>query len=363
MAVPVGGADVTVVNPRMDNVYDRTTVGTVVPSPTIPTAPRRSAAPFVLVLIALLAVLLGLGYLLAKQLSGDGGGGALVEVGNYVGQDETEARIRIEERGLKADIVSEENVQVPAGQVFEQDPLPGTKIEKDETVTLKVSLGKGQVRIPDVTGETLDDAQSRIRDADLDYRVFQEVSDTVDEGKVTRTDPPAGSMAEKGSPVKLYLSSGKEQVTIPNVAGKDPVEASNILGAQGLTVEQVKQPSDTVDEDTVIGTNPPAGDKAPRGGKVQLIVSSGREQVRVPSVVGLSKTDATNELQAAGFEVVVREVTVLNPDSAGKVISQTPTKDDRAPKGSVVTISVGKFAGSGSTSSSSTTTTTSSVFP
>ena len=42
-AVPVTGADVTVVNPRMDKVYDRTTVGTVVPSPTIPTAPRRSA--------------------------------------------------------------------------------------------------------------------------------------------------------------------------------------------------------------------------------------------------------------------------------------------------------------------------------
>ena len=48
-AVPVMGADVTVVNPRMDKVYDRTTVGTVVPSPAIPTAPagrrHRSSWP------------------------------------------------------------------------------------------------------------------------------------------------------------------------------------------------------------------------------------------------------------------------------------------------------------------------------
>src|SRR5207302_3497461 len=85
-AVPVSGADVTVVNPRLDKVYDRTTIGTVVPSPAIPPPPRRSPAPFVLALIALLAVLAGLGYLLAKQLSGNGGRAALVPVGNYVGQ-------------------------------------------------------------------------------------------------------------------------------------------------------------------------------------------------------------------------------------------------------------------------------------
>jgi eukaryotic-like serine/threonine-protein kinase len=364
MAVPVSGADVTVVNPRMDQVYDRTTVGTVVPSPTIPTAPRRSAAPFVLVLIALLAVLLGLGYLLARQLAGDGGGGDLVEVGNYVGQTESEARIRIEERGLRADVITEENDQIPAGEVFDQSPPPGTKLEKDEAVTLRVSAGKGQVRVPDVTGETLDDAQQRLADAGFQYRVLQETSDTIEAGKVTRTDPPAGSQAEKGFVVKLYASSGKEQVEIPDVSGQNPVEASNALGARSLSVEEVPQPSDTVEEGTVIGTNPPAGTRVAKGTKIQLIVSSGREQVRVPYVVGLSRTDATNELQAAGFQVVVREVTVLDPNNAGRVIAQSPTGDSRAAKGSTVTISVGKFAGGGTSSTnSSTTTTTGSLFP
>ncbi len=210
----------------------------MVPSPTIPTAPRRSAAPFVLALVALLAALAGLGYLLAKQLSGDGGSADLVEVGNYVGQTESEAKIRIEERGLKADIVPEENDQVPAGQVFGQDPAAGIKIEEGKPVTLRVSQGKGQIKIPDVTGETLDDAQQRLADAGLQYRVLQETSDSVDAGKVTRTDPPSGSQAEKGSVVKLYASAGKEQVEIPDVSGQDPVEASNTLGAKSLTVER-----------------------------------------------------------------------------------------------------------------------------
>jgi serine/threonine-protein kinase len=115
--------------------------------------------------------------------------------------------------------------------------------------------------------------------------------------------------------------------------------------------------SDTVDEGKVIGTDPPAGTAVTKGSKIKLIVSAGKEQVRVPNVVGLSKSDATTELQNAGFTVVVREVTSLDPNNAGRVIAQSPSKDEKAAKGSVVTISVGKF-GTSSTTSSTTTTTT-----
>jgi serine/threonine-protein kinase len=357
-AVPVAAGDVTVVNPRTDRVYDRTTVGTVVPSPTIPVAPRRSAAPFVLALITLLAVLAGLGYLLAKQLSG-GSGGSLVTVGNYVNQPVHDAQLLIENAGLKADPITAENDQVAAGLVFDQAPAPGTRLQKGKTVTLKVSAGKGQVKIPDVTNQSLDDAQSQLRDAGLGYRVLQETSDTVAAGKVTRTDPPAGSQVEKGTEIKLYVSTGKEQVQIPDVSGQDPVTAANTLGARDLLVEQVTQPSDTVDQGKVIGTNPPAGTAVPKGSKVQLIVSSGKEQVRVPNVVGLSKADATTELQNAGFQVVARDVTSLDPNNAGRVIAQSPSPDSQAPKGSTVTISVGRFAGGNSSSTTSTT----SIFP
>jgi serine/threonine-protein kinase len=359
-AVPVSGMDVTVVNPRADMVYDRTTVGTVVPSPTIPTAPRRSAAPFVLALVALLAVLAGLGYLLAKQISGGGGGGgSLVAVGNYVGQTQHDAELLIENAGLKADSVTEVNDLVDAGKVVSQDPQPGNKVDKGGTVHLKVSAGKGQVKVPDVTGQTLDDAQSQLRDAGLNYKVLPETSDTVDAGKVTRTDPPGGSQVQKGDDVKLYVSTGKQQVTIPDVSGQDPVTAANTLGAKDIGTETVYQASDTVESGKVIGTNPPAGTSVPKSSKVQLIISSGQEQIRVPNVVGLSRTDATTELQNAGFTVVTRDVTSLDPNNAGRVIAQSPQPDSKAAKGSTVTISVGKFGGS----SSSSTTTSTTTFP
>src|SRR3989449_11311800 len=83
-----------------------------------------------IILTALLAVLAGLGYLLAKQLSGNGGRAALVPVGNYVGQTQHDAELLIQNAGLKANSTTEENDQIPAGQVVSQDPQAGTKIDK-----------------------------------------------------------------------------------------------------------------------------------------------------------------------------------------------------------------------------------------
>src|SRR5207253_6411054 len=111
----------------------------------------------------------------------------------------------------------------------------------------------------------------------------------------------------------LSGATGKDQDQMRDVSKQDPVAAANARGAKDLTVEQVSQPSDTVDADKVIGTNPPAGTSVPKGSKVQLIVSTGKEQIRVPNVVGLSKSDATTELQNAGLQVTVREVTSPDP--------------------------------------------------
>ena len=358
MAVPVHGSDVTVVNPQMDKVYDRTAVGTVVPSPTIPQAPRRSAAPFVLVLIGLLALLAGLGYLLARQLSGDGGG-SLVTVGNYISRQESEARLLIEDDGLKVEVSTETNEEKPLGEVFAQDPPPGTRIEEGDTVKLRVSGGKGEVRVPDVANETLDDAQSRLSDAGFSYRVIQETSDSVDAGKVIRTDPASGSLAERGSEVKLYVSSGKEQVVIPDVSGQEEYEAANALGAKSLSVERVLQPSDSVDSGKVIGTNPAAGQPVAKGSKIQLIVSSGKDQVSVPNLYGRTQSEAMNDLQAIGLTGTVRSVFACDPTSSGKVIAQSPSAGSKVDKGSNVDMSVCKQT-FGSTSS---TTATTSLFP
>jgi serine/threonine-protein kinase len=307
----------------------------------------------VLALIALLAALAGLGYLLARQLSGNGGRTALVPVSNYVGMTQHDAELLIQNAGLKPDSTSEPNDQIAAGQVVSQDPQPGTKIDKGGTVHLKISAGKGQVKIPDVSNQSLDDAQSQLRDAGLDYKVQQENSDSVDAGKVTRTDPPAGSQVEKGTIITLFVSTGKQQVQIPDVSGEDPATAANTLGNRGLTTETVSQSSDTVESGTVIGTNPPAGTSVPKGSKVQLIVSSGKEQVSVPNLYGRTQSQAMSDLQNVGLNGTVTSVSCSDSSSAGTVIAQSPSAGSKVAKGSSVNMSVCKQNATTTTTGSS----------
>jgi eukaryotic-like serine/threonine-protein kinase len=350
-AVPVSGTEPTTVTPRAG---DHTRVGTAVAPVAPPPQKKRSAWPFVLALVALLAVLAGLGYLLADQLQGDGGGGT-VTVDDYVGLTLDKATLLIERAGLEANPTFEINDRVPENEVFKQDPEPGTKVDEGDPVKLTVSQGRGKVAVPDVSGQSLADAESRLEDAGFEVDVRQETSATVEKGKVIRTDPAANMQIERGSEVVVFVSSGVELVKVPDVTGQDAVSAANQLGSASFKVERVTEPSDTVETDTVIRTDPAAGTDAPKGSTVQLVISSGQQQVRVPSVVGLTQSEATAVLQDAGFQVATQEVTTLDPTRSGRVISQSPSAGTQAGKGSTVTITVGRL---GSAPTATTTTTT-----
>jgi serine/threonine-protein kinase len=147
------------------------------------------------------------------------------------------------------------------------------------------------------------------------------------------------------------------------VSGEDAVTAANTLGAKGFSTETAYQSSDTVEKDKVIGTDPPAGTGAAKGSKVKLIISTGKEQVRVPDVVGLSEARATSELQNAGFKVSVHYFTAQSCDSEsiGNVSTTVPAANATVPKGSTVTISVGQAPSYCPNLSSSSTTSSTSI--
>ena len=72
----------------------------------------------------------------------------------------------LEAQGFKVDTVRKANDQQPRGIVVRQDPSAGTKVQKGETILLTVSDGAGTAKVPDVAGDSFEDAQtgSRARD-------------------------------------------------------------------------------------------------------------------------------------------------------------------------------------------------------
>jgi eukaryotic-like serine/threonine-protein kinase len=117
----------------------------------------------------------------------------------------------------------------------------------------------------------------------------------------------------------------------------------------------VNQASETVEAGKVIGTNPAAGQPVAKGSKIQLIVSSGKEQVTVPNLYGRTQSEAMSDLASVGLTGTVTSVFSCDSASAGRVIAQSPSAGSRVDRGNNVNMSVCKQPTTTSSSSTSST--------
>jgi eukaryotic-like serine/threonine-protein kinase len=287
-----------------------------------------------------LALLLVAGAVVAGALL-LGGGGKQVTVPTVVGADQANAEAKLRQEGFKTDSTPKTSER-PEGEVIGQDPSGGSKATKGSTVELTVSSGPAQVAVPQVAGLTLKSAQGRLTKAGLKSSVREESSDTVDKGRVISATPPEGQQVDKGSEVALVVSTGPEQVDLPDETGKSFDEASSELEAAGFKVTRKDQETTDEDPGTVLSQSPNGGGQAPKGSTVTLTVAKEPSQIDVPDVTGEDQGDAIARLSAAGFRIQRQEKDVDSPEGDGVVIEQDPPSG-KAKKGSPVTIVVGKF--------------------
>ena len=129
-------------------------------------------------------------------------------------------------------------------------------------------------------------------------------------------------------------------VTVPaDVIGKQYKDAVVELQGLGLNIKR----TDVVDPrpaETVLAVSPAAGEKIPRGGLIEVAVSSGAPSILEPDVTGNDVAMATQRLQGAGF-TVAKVVAVDDPTKpSGKVVSQDPPGGSQGHKGDGVTLTV-----------------------
>ena len=96
---------------------------------------------------------------------------------------------------------------------------------------------------------------------------------------------------ERGSRVRLFVSSGPEQATMPERGGPHARHGRDRLTREGLDVRVERRESDEPEND-VIQQSPSPGTKVDKGDRVTIVVSEGQQQVDVPNLVGLSEDDA-----------------------------------------------------------------------
>ena len=194
------------------------------------------------------------------------------------------------------------------------------------------------VTVPNATARTQAEAEAIIRDAGLTPQIKQEAS-AAEEGVVFNQDPVANQRVEAGSVVTLFVSRGTPGAEVPDVVGESEATARQILEDAGFAVSVTEQASRDQPDGTVLTQSPQAGQSAPAGSTVSLVVSSGTPTGEVPDVVNLPEADATRRLDAEGFEVAVDREESTSIES-GRVIRTDPEAGTNAELGSTVTIVV-----------------------
>lgn len=115
--------------------------------------------------------------------------------------------------------------------------LLGTLIVLAGVYLLITSKDVKEVKVPNVVGLTTEEAIKKIKEKGLEYTTKSEESATVEEGKVIRTEPKAGSTRTKKSRITIVESSGKEYVVLEDYTGQNYYEIKGKLEAKGIKVE------------------------------------------------------------------------------------------------------------------------------
>ena len=163
-----------------------------------------------------------------------------VNVPDVAGDRLARAKERLRSDGLEPGMVTQEfSEDMDKGYVISTKPAAGTERRAGSAIALVVSKG-APVDVPDVTGESEEDAWAELQEAGLSVKVSprQVTSDEFDKGQVAAQSPKADRRVAEGDTVTLTLSKGPEMIEVPDVVGDSVDDARQALEGAGFEVDE-----------------------------------------------------------------------------------------------------------------------------
>ena len=258
-----------------------------------------------------------------------------VEMPDVVGQPVGIAKLRLQAKGLRVGVGAPiPSPNVPKGRVASQSVFPAKAVHRLSKVELRPSAG---IVLPDLRAQGADTARATLDKLALLYDVRPRSSQTVPAGRVTGSDPVAGTLINRQR-VQLFVSTGRPRVRVPDLRGTTYSQARSALVAAGLQARRERVFSNDVQPGRVVETDPPAGATPFQGTVVEVRTSKGPDLVEVPEVRGDSREDAVRRLEEDGFQV-----DFAFPGIGDRVVDQSVPPGTKVPRGSKITLSLSLF--------------------
>lgn len=196
-----------------------------------------------------------------------------------VGKDLDTAKQALNDLGVTVEVTYSESSEYDEGIVIASSVEEGTAIQSGTSVVLTVSTGKSGIEVPDVTGKSKAEAVATLKSKGFQVEEQEAASDEVEEGDVISQDPEGGKTAASDATITITVSTGPDQVEVPNLVGMTQSSATTKLSDSGLRVGNVTQQESDQSAGTVIGQSVDAGTAVDPDTAVDITVSSGKKQV------------------------------------------------------------------------------------
>ena len=301
------------------------------------------SAVAVLAIIIFLVVLFNGGWL--------GNNNALVPVPELVGQvyDELDrTRYPTVEIVLADYDYSEE---VAEGVIMKQSPEHGEQVELNAKVQVWVSMGPEQAelnpQLDRLVRRPKEDALNYISAFNLRPLVQEEYSEDIREGLVIRAEPAEPDKPlEEGDTILVFVSLGKEIRTalVPDgLVGEKYTDAVTVLRNNGFEKVTPQEEASLEEKGTVTRLSVEPGSEQDVTAEIIVYYSSGEVIEYMPNVVGLTKEQAQETLDAKGFKKVTFQEEYSETVAAGKVIRANIVEGDRVDVSTniILTLSLG----------------------
>ena len=196
------------------------------------------------------------------------------------------------------------------------------------------------IAIPDVAGQTVAEAKETLKKANFEIgEEKSEASEKVEEGRIIRTDPGAGTTRKEGSKINLIVSSGKQSFQLSNYIGRKSTDVIAELKQKKVPENLIKieeEESSESEAGTVLRQSPAAGTTydLSKASTITLTVAKKVTSVAMPSYTGSSLEFTKNNLvQIVGIKEANIEVVEVSTAPAGTaegtVVEQSPKAGEK----------------------------------
>ena len=274
------------------------------------------------------------------------------KVPKLVGMTLKQAEDACQEAGLELSVIrEEESEEYEKGYVFKQMTAEGVQLPEGTKVQVFISTGLKPIEIPDVSNKTESEAITELLNTGFEkknIKIKTENHDTIEEDKITRTEPVAGESGNKNSKITLYVSKGVGQTTMPKLVGKSKADAEKTLTDAGLKGE-IEEVNSEEPAGTVIAQGIEEGTVLDRMTTVKYMVSAGKAKVTIPNkseYVGADVSTVVKDLEKyfEGYDITIDTTESISSVEKGKV-AYVKDAGQSVEEGSTVIIVISKGLG------------------